>query len=201
MHRFGFSAPGTSPYAFIRILSSWHFSLCTHQDSQLLALVIMHRFGHCTGTIARLCSSSTAHIRSMIGFHLSLSAHRHPEASRRFWAPATPGTSRYAFIRLFSSWHLSLCIHQDSQLAYLVVVESYPHPGRLHLSEINHRGPLLTKWRADFPVTLRGARAYGSVCLTKGTVGAGGLMRKIPFSSLGLSILVFATFSSTSSTC
>ena len=138
----------------------WRFSLCTHQDSDLLALLIMH--------------------------------------SARFSAL---GTSHSAFIRILSSRHFSLCIHQDSQLAYLVVVESYPHPGRLHLSEINHRGPLLTKWRADFPVTLRGARAYGSVCLTKGTVGAGGLMRKIPFSSLGLSILVFATFSSTSSTC
>ena len=80
MHSSGFSTPGTSYYAFIRILSCWR--LCTHQDSQLLALFIMHRFGYCTGTFARLCSSSTPHIRSMIGFHLSLSAHGHPAASR-----------------------------------------------------------------------------------------------------------------------
>ena len=36
----GFSAPGTSLYAFSRILSSWHLSLSIHQDSQLLALPI-----------------------------------------------------------------------------------------------------------------------------------------------------------------
>ena len=103
-------------------------------------------------------------------------------------------TFHYAFIRILSSWHFSLCTNQDSQLAHLVVVESYPHSGRLHLSEMDHRGPLLTTWRADLPVTLREAREYGSVCLSKGTVGAGGLMRKFPFSSLGLSIQFFCDF-------
>ena len=151
----------------------------------------------------RLMSSSTNARNSpccfsVPGTHRCINTHenvlpRHANAYR--------DTETTLTLRILSSWQFSLCIHQDSQLAYLVVVESYPHLGRLHLSEINHRGPLLTKRRADFPVTLREAREYGSVCLTKGTVGAGGLMRKIPFSSLGLSILVFATFSGASSAC
>jgi len=51
MHSSGFSAPGTSDYAFVKILSSWHFSLCFHQDSGLLALLIMHSSGFSAGIL------------------------------------------------------------------------------------------------------------------------------------------------------
>ena len=42
VHSSGPSGPGAFHYALSKILSSQHFSLCIHQDSQLLALVIMH---------------------------------------------------------------------------------------------------------------------------------------------------------------
>ena len=71
MHSSRFSAPGTSHYAFIRILGSWHLSLCTHQDSQLLALLILHSSG-----FSAAGTSLYALIRIISSWHFSLCIHQ-----------------------------------------------------------------------------------------------------------------------------
>ena len=71
MHSPGFSAPGTSHYAFIRILSSWHLSLYIHQDSLLLALLIMH-----SSEFSAPGTSHHAFIRILGSQHFSLCIHQ-----------------------------------------------------------------------------------------------------------------------------
>ena len=156
MHSSRFSATGTSHYAFIRILSSRHFSSCIHLDSQLLAPLTMHSLGFSApGT------SHSSLIRILNFWHFSLCIHRDSQRPTLFIMHSSglsaTATSRNAH-HAASLGSRKSSLHQNSKLAHLVVVKRYPHSGRLHLSEINHRGSLLTRWRADLPVTPRGAR-------------------------------------------